>query len=987
MEKSLRDLKLTNDELNRLGKAFKDPKFCKLFAEYAEELNDPENKRRYEEEIKMAEMERGVDVEFISPTPFCVLKSRIWPSLASEVGNDNQPPIEASKMVEGQKVFINICSSDKLGRPEVIPGGNGDPPTWSIPHSFSPPMEDLDKENKLCLVVDVVFHPEAIERSKGLRFLRNLLHATAVEGVHRQFGFFLGLTREQAMTAWLSSRLEEKSILASVRLLKGLTHKGLLRATVIRRKRADFAQCQERLVEAEKAAFVEARSGPNARESLAALAKYKRCLDEHMGTVETTPEGEETGLSSKYKKPDATITHSSEFDMLDYTNDCCHDIRSTRPTAIKVEIALPGIESAACLDLDITERKLHLQCEKPTAYQLELDLPYPVESEKGKAKFNKSTHKLLLTFPVIPAPVIKPVMAESKAKTEAESPIDNSVPLIEVLPSTTKQPDGGDSVTPVTAEIDDFLSSGKKRRRKKRGKHSNSISKSGSSVDPPNWVSAHTVETMHAIKLHRLSSVKLVVPKTSSLASVRVRQDLASFTVVVEVRNALPKSLQLAWSAGDDALRLMLTCSSRGTGECTLQWGVVMHCPAPTLSLHEEQLDDGGGDADDDAGGEQPRVICCDVSTNNVAIVVQKPSALRSWWRSIAVGRALGPGLQEVPVVGGSPIPTELPVCPPNASLQMSSVSLAVQSPDCVQFSIHEQSQNRVQETTGTDNSVVPPLPTAATVNKCGSVDSDSGLPLRGILKQRSTSESSLDGCGQTPFGSNLAAFPSQFVCSDEFPLNSEDEAILPPSTPRKHDTAPVSRDAIVRPLTLGRRRGNSVNFSKKDENVPFSPFDPVQTLHNLLRHKAKNARRSERRKRHSFTASSITLNEMQATSEHDAGEEELSPHTQKGKRKQRKLKKGEYAKEQARLRRDSDKRLVENGASGSSAPCLKSESEQEKPSFPKQESGKVGKSDGNGSELWNLNELFNRGHPSNPHATVCPVTLTASAIFELDEE
>lgn len=210
----------------------------------------------------------------------------------------------------------------------------------------------------------MVFHPEAIERSKGLKFLRNLLHATAVEGVHRQFGLFLGLTIEQAKTAWLSSRPGERAILSSVRLLKGLTHKGTLRATVIRRKRADFEQCQERLAEAEKAAFVEARSAPNAKESLAALAKYKRCFDEHLGTVEKLSEGEGTALSSKYKKPEVTITHSSEFDMLDYTNDCCHDVRSTRPNAIKVEIALPGIESAACLDLDITEKKLHLKVDK-----------------------------------------------------------------------------------------------------------------------------------------------------------------------------------------------------------------------------------------------------------------------------------------------------------------------------------------------------------------------------------------------------------------------------------------------------------------------------------------------------------------------------------------------------------------------------------------------------------------------------------------------
>lgn len=47
MEHSIKDLNLTNDEIHRLGKAFKDPEFCKLFAEYAEELNDPENKRRF----------------------------------------------------------------------------------------------------------------------------------------------------------------------------------------------------------------------------------------------------------------------------------------------------------------------------------------------------------------------------------------------------------------------------------------------------------------------------------------------------------------------------------------------------------------------------------------------------------------------------------------------------------------------------------------------------------------------------------------------------------------------------------------------------------------------------------------------------------------------------------------------------------------------------------------------------------------------------
>uniref|UniRef100_A0A5K3F8Z9 PIH1 domain-containing protein n=1 Tax=Mesocestoides corti TaxID=53468 RepID=A0A5K3F8Z9_MESCO len=155
MEKSLKDLNLTNDELDRLGKAFKDPEFLKLFAEYAEELNDPENKRRYEEEIRMAEMERGMDLEFINPTGYCVLKSRNWPSLASEKLK-KLPGKDVPKLSEGQKVFLNICSSEKLGKPEMKRSGDGRGATWSIPHSFAPPTEDLEKENKMCLVRNAV---------------------------------------------------------------------------------------------------------------------------------------------------------------------------------------------------------------------------------------------------------------------------------------------------------------------------------------------------------------------------------------------------------------------------------------------------------------------------------------------------------------------------------------------------------------------------------------------------------------------------------------------------------------------------------------------------------------------------------------------------------------------------------------------------------------------------------------------------------------
>lgn len=41
------DLNLTSDEITKLKKAFKDPEFQKLFREYAEEISDPANKKKY----------------------------------------------------------------------------------------------------------------------------------------------------------------------------------------------------------------------------------------------------------------------------------------------------------------------------------------------------------------------------------------------------------------------------------------------------------------------------------------------------------------------------------------------------------------------------------------------------------------------------------------------------------------------------------------------------------------------------------------------------------------------------------------------------------------------------------------------------------------------------------------------------------------------------------------------------------------------------
>ncbi|NWX48503.1 KTU protein, partial [Steatornis caripensis] len=100
-----------------------------LFAEYAAELADPEQRRLYEEEVAALERERGVEVRFVHPT-------------AGYAGS--------------RRCYLNVCSNPHLGR-----GG------------------------RRRVVYDVVFHPAALRLAARSPRFRRLLSDTALEAVER----------------------------------------------------------------------------------------------------------------------------------------------------------------------------------------------------------------------------------------------------------------------------------------------------------------------------------------------------------------------------------------------------------------------------------------------------------------------------------------------------------------------------------------------------------------------------------------------------------------------------------------------------------------------------------------------------------------------------------------------------------------------------------------------------------------------------------
>ena len=114
------EMKYTPEETEKFKKAFDDPEFRKMFADYMDELQDP--KHRAETEAYISQLEGDDKVpqgkELIRPNPSFVAKTH--------------------KIIKGEKeekVFINIVSSDKIAKPtnQSVKAGQN----WSLPYSLS----------------------------------------------------------------------------------------------------------------------------------------------------------------------------------------------------------------------------------------------------------------------------------------------------------------------------------------------------------------------------------------------------------------------------------------------------------------------------------------------------------------------------------------------------------------------------------------------------------------------------------------------------------------------------------------------------------------------------------------------------------------------------------------------------------------------------------------------------------------------------------
>lgn len=345
----LKELNMTADEVERFSNAFKDEKFRVMLHDYAREISDPENKKRYEEEIEILEQERGNTVEFVHPQPFRALKTS----------------------VDGEhKCFINICASDKVRKPAsewVVTEDGRRGQSWSLPHSLHPGRPDTDPKGNKMIIYDVVFHPDTLHMaSKNKRFLE-MVDNMAIQGIQDAF----------------KVTLDKKN----VREMK-TKYKGTPQPCVIRKPIPGF-KAKEPSDPPDPFAF------PYPDEKRPSTVPQPE-------TTKNTGDAKPQSLEKTRgpTKPHYTVKYRSCIDLQDFR--CSRDsAQSPRPKEIVVTVDLPLLKSATDASLEVKEKKLLLESKKP-AYSLELPLAYPVDGDKGEAKFNKQKGQLIVTLPVLP---------------------------------------------------------------------------------------------------------------------------------------------------------------------------------------------------------------------------------------------------------------------------------------------------------------------------------------------------------------------------------------------------------------------------------------------------------------------------------------------------------------------------------------------------------------------------------------------------------
>jgi dynein assembly factor 2 len=216
---------------------------------------------------------------------------------------------------------------------------------WSIPFALGPLRLEADRTGDLVPTFDCCFNPLCLQYAHGSKSFREMI---------------VGIAKDAIQTSFEASG-NETELADGYTILKGVSYK-------------NGSQPKSMMVTKSPKGDSNTASPQNSNTKNANLT------------------------------PEFKIVERGNFEITDHTIMTTKTI-SRRPKDLIVYVHLEQVNSVTDIALDVSERSLALKSIKVTKhhYNLEVVLPYPVNSNDGHAKFDKRQKQLIVTLPVIEA--------------------------------------------------------------------------------------------------------------------------------------------------------------------------------------------------------------------------------------------------------------------------------------------------------------------------------------------------------------------------------------------------------------------------------------------------------------------------------------------------------------------------------------------------------------------------------------------------------
>ncbi|CAH8466496.1 unnamed protein product [Dicrocoelium dendriticum] len=251
------------------------------------------------------------------------------------------------KTTKQEKVFVNVCHSEKVPAPREISEAElqsiledieGSPP-FKIPMSIGEAHVETDAAGKACTAYDVIIHPNFLKQVRSSELFEAFLMTVIFEGLESKYG----VTLERN---WI----------------------------ILKNKKA-LGRLQEQHVRAE--------SRPAIVELDTPVPGFKPTLIQEM------PVQRDINLSVQGEVPQYTLTAVPD---------------AKNPEYLVFQTKLPKLRSSRGVMLDVASDLLQLTT-RSQVYTLQTVLDPPVDEEATAAEFNRDNQVLTVTMPVRPVPI------------------------------------------------------------------------------------------------------------------------------------------------------------------------------------------------------------------------------------------------------------------------------------------------------------------------------------------------------------------------------------------------------------------------------------------------------------------------------------------------------------------------------------------------------------------------------------------------------